>query len=56
MDYLAAHAPEPGKHLPSLEELTNELDLGVGLLRFRSETARAMGLIEIHPGKGLRML
>ncbi len=54
--YLAAHAPEPGKHLPSLAELTKELDLSVGLQRFRSETARTIGLVEIQPGKGIRTL
>ncbi len=52
---LVAHAPEPGKHLPSLTELTKELDLSVGLPRFRFETTRA-GLIEIQPGKGIRTL
>ncbi len=53
---LVAHAPEPGKHLPSLTELTKELDLSVGPQRFRFETARAMGLVEIQPGKGIRTL
>jgi DNA-binding FadR family transcriptional regulator len=56
LEYLAAHAPKSGKHLPSLAEFTKELDRSVGLLRFWFESVPAMGLVEIQPGKGIRTL
>ena len=56
LEYLAAHTPRSGKHLPSLAELTKELDLSIGLLRFWFESVPAMGLVEILPGKGIRTL
>ncbi len=57
LEYLAAHAPESGKHLPSLvAELTKELDLSVLILWEQFEIPRAIGLVEIQPGKVIRTL
>ncbi|MEE8121097.1 MAG: hypothetical protein V3T55_06180 [Anaerolineales bacterium] len=53
LEYLTAHAPESGKHLPSLVELKKELDLSVLILWEKFETH---GLVEIQPGKGIRTL
>ena len=56
LEYLAAHVPESGKYLPSLAELTKELDLCVLILWEQFEIPRAIGFVEIHPGKVIRTL
>jgi len=48
LEYLVAHAPESGKHLPSLAELTKELDLSALMLWEQFENPRAIGLVEIQ--------
>ena len=56
LEYLTAHAPESGKHFPSLEELSKELDPSVLILWEQFEIPRAIGFVEIQPGKGIRTL
>jgi len=51
--YLAAH-PEAESGLPSLHELSRELGVGVPALREQLEVARALGLVEVKPGTGIR--
>jgi DNA-binding FadR family transcriptional regulator len=51
--YLAAH-PEAESGLPSLNKLSEELDVGVPALREQLEVARALGLVEVKPGTGIR--
>jgi DNA-binding FadR family transcriptional regulator len=51
MRYLAAH--EEAKHgLPTLNELSQELGVSVASLREQLEVARALGLVEVKPGRG----
>ena len=49
--YLAAHK-EAESGLPTLSELSQELNLSVASLREQLEVARALGLIEVKPGRG----
>ena len=48
--YLATEEAENG--LPTLNELSQELGVSVASLREQLEVARALGLIEIKPGRG----
>ena len=49
--YLAAHK-EAESGLPTLSELSHELNVSVASLREQLEVARALGLIEVKPGRG----
>lgn len=49
--YLAAHE-EAENGLPTLNELSQELGVSVASLREQLEVARALGLVEVKPGRG----
>ncbi len=49
--YLAAHQEAEGG-LPTLSDLSGELKVSVASLREQLEVARALGLIEVKPGRG----
>jgi DNA-binding FadR family transcriptional regulator len=49
--YLAAHE-EVENGLPTLSELSQELGVSVASLREQLEVARALGLVEVKPGRG----
>jgi len=49
--YLAAHE-EAENGLPTLNELSQELAVSVASLREQLEVARALGLVEVKPGRG----
>ncbi|HET8671222.1 MAG TPA: hypothetical protein VFM05_11510, partial [Candidatus Saccharimonadales bacterium] len=51
--YLAAHEEAEGG-LPTLNELSRELGIGVAALREQLEVARALGLVEVKPRMGTR--
>jgi DNA-binding FadR family transcriptional regulator len=51
--YLAAH-DEVESGLPTLNELSRELGIGVAALREQLEVARALGLVEVKPRMGTR--
>jgi DNA-binding FadR family transcriptional regulator len=51
--YLAAHE-EAESGLPTLNELSRELGIGVAALREQLEVARALGLVEVKPRMGTR--
>jgi DNA-binding FadR family transcriptional regulator len=51
LKYLAAHE-EVDKGLPTLNELSQELGVSVASLREQLEVARALGLVEVKPGRG----
>jgi DNA-binding FadR family transcriptional regulator len=51
MRYLAAHE-EAEDGLPTLNDLSQELGVGVASLREQLEVARALGLVEVKPGRG----
>lgn len=51
--YLLTEASEPGDRLPSLSQLSTELNLSVGKLREQMEIARTLGLVEATPRRGI---
>ena len=51
MRYLAAHE-EAENGLPTLNDLSEELGVSVASLREQLEVARALGLVEVKPGRG----
>jgi DNA-binding FadR family transcriptional regulator len=51
--YLAAHE-EAESGLPTLNDLSRELGIGVAALREQLEVARALGLVEVKPRMGTR--
>ncbi len=60
--YLATSAaaartvPSIDERLPTLKELSDELDVGVSRLREQLEVARSLGLVEVRPRTGIRRL
>ncbi len=65
MDYLAAYqtgttngsfaAPDLS-HLPPISELSKQLGLSVAILREQLEAAKAIGLVDVRPRTGIRLL
>lgn len=55
LNYLAENQAEESK-IPSLHELSNELNLSVASLREQLAVARALGVIEARPRTGLRKI
>ena len=53
--YLASH-PEAEAKLPSLNELSRELNISLASLREQLEVARALGLVEVRQKTGTRRL
>lgn len=51
--YLASHK-EAERGLPTLNELSRELGIGLAALREQLEVARALGLVEVKPRMGTR--
>jgi DNA-binding FadR family transcriptional regulator len=51
MRYLASHEEAEGG-LPTLSELSSELGISLASLREQLEVARALGLVEVKPGRG----
>ncbi|MBN1265877.1 MAG: FadR family transcriptional regulator [Anaerolineales bacterium] len=45
-----------GDRLPAIQELADELGISTGKLREQLEVARTMGLIEVRPKTGMRVL
>ena len=58
MQYLISASGEDGElpRLPSLEELSQELEVSIPRLREQLEVARALGLVEVRPRTGIRRL
>ena len=54
LDYIIDHHLQPGDQLPSLTDLSQELDINVGKLREQLEVARSLGLVEVRPRTGIR--
>lgn len=54
--YLAQHEETNGQRLPTLSDLSDELDVSIASLREQLEVARAMGLVEVKPRKGTKRL
>lgn len=51
--YLLEQPYAPGQRLPSLQDLSAEIGISVGKLREQLEVARAMGLVDARPRRGI---
>jgi DNA-binding FadR family transcriptional regulator len=56
LNYILKNGREPGTRLPTLDEIGAETGISVGKLREQLEVARALGLVEVSPRRGLRCL
>jgi DNA-binding FadR family transcriptional regulator len=54
--YIAGSDFSPGDRLPSLEELSGLLGISVGKLREQLHVARTLGVVEVRPHTGIRLL
>lgn len=52
--YLLAHGCQAGTQLPALSQISEEMGISVGKLREQLEVARALGLVEARPRRGIR--
>lgn len=56
MRYLAHYENANGQRLPSLNQLSRELEISIASLREQLEVARALGLVEVRPRTGTKRL
>ena len=56
MQYLAAQCRDEANHLPTLAELSATLGVSVATLREQLEVARALGLVEVRPRTGIKLV
>jgi DNA-binding FadR family transcriptional regulator len=54
--FIAGSQYSPGDRLPSLDELSGLLGISVGKLREQLEVARTLGVVEVRPRTGIRVL
>jgi DNA-binding FadR family transcriptional regulator len=54
--YLARGDYPPGTRLPAIQELSETLGISTGKLREQLEVARQLGLVEVRPKTGIRLL
>jgi len=54
--FLAIHDQNESESLPPLSQLSKTLNMSVASLREQLEVARALGLVEVRPRKGIRRL
>ncbi len=54
LEYLIETDAVPGKRLPALSEISNELGVSIGKLREQLEVARSLGLVSVRPRLGIQ--
>jgi DNA-binding FadR family transcriptional regulator len=54
LQYIVQNELEPGDRIPSLSELSAELNISVSKLREQLEVARCLGVVEVRPRTGIR--
>ncbi len=55
LNYIISKGSRPGDRLPALDDLSKELKISTGKLREQLEVARALGLVEVRPNRGIRI-
>ncbi len=55
LNYIVEQNLENGAQLPSLNELSAQLNINVGKLREQLEVARVLGLVDVRPRTGIRL-
>jgi len=53
--YIVEHQVKPGERLPTIAELSAELDISVSKIREELEVARALGFVQIKPRTGTQV-
>lgn len=53
--YLVENGYQPGDDLPTIHDISSDLDVSVAKVRELIEIARALGLVDIKPGRGSRV-
>lgn len=53
--YIIEHQVKPGERLPTIPELSTELDVSVSKIREELEVARALGFVQIKPRTGTQV-
>lgn len=53
LSYIVEQDFQPGDRLPSLTDLSSQIGISVGKLREQLEVARALGLVEASPRRGI---
>lgn len=53
--YIVEKGYQPGDQLPTIQEIGEELGVSVAKTRESMEVARALGVVEIKPGRGTRV-
>lgn len=53
--YIIEHGYKPGDQLPTIQEISQNLGVSVAKTRESLEIARALGLVDIKPGRGTRV-
>jgi DNA-binding FadR family transcriptional regulator len=56
LNFLADEGLKPGDRLPAISELAQRLGISTGKLREQLEVARTLGLVEVRPKTGTRVL
>lgn len=56
LNYLAFEGLGPGDRLPAIRDLAAELGISTGKLREQLEVARSLGLVDVRPKTGTRIL
>lgn len=55
LSYIIEHQIHPGERLPTINELSRELGIGVSKIREELEVARTLGLVQIKPRTGTQV-
>lgn len=53
--YIVENGFQPGQRLPTIQEISKSMDASVAKTRESLEVARALGAVEVRPGRGTRV-
>src|SRR6185503_7760981 len=53
--YIVSHKYKVGDKIPTLHQLSAEMNISVGKLREQMEVARTLGLVAVRPHTGIRL-
>jgi DNA-binding FadR family transcriptional regulator len=53
--YIVENGYQAGDDLPTIQQLSHEMNVSVSKVRETLEVARALGVVEIKPGRGIRV-
>jgi len=56
LQYISTQDHSDSSHLPSLAELSKQMGISISSLREQLEVARALGLVDVRPKTGIRLL